>query len=112
MADDTNNMSGRNPRDCSSQTRMRSSNDCSTQSNKRSSVFRQSGENTNTPQTNEKRSVLLPLKRVFSTVLVDVTNTVHSTPTELQSGIFNHIRSVERQTESSRGLQSGVFTHY
>ncbi|KAF3586355.1 hypothetical protein F2Q69_00031640 [Brassica cretica] len=81
---------------------MRSSNDCSTQSNKRSSVFRQSGENINTPQTNEKRSVLLPLKRVFSTVLGDVTNTVHSTPTELQSGIFNHIRSVERQTESSR----------
>ncbi|KAG2265847.1 hypothetical protein Bca52824_072926 [Brassica carinata] len=88
MAGDTNNMSGRNPRDCSSQKRMRSSNDCSTQSNKRSSVFRQSGENTNTPQTNEKRSVLLPLKRVFSTVLVDVTNTVHSTPTELQSGIL------------------------
>lgn len=108
MAGDTNNMSGRNPRDCSSQKRMRSSNDSSTRSNK-SSNLRQSGENTNTPQTNEKRSGLLPLKRVFSTVLGDVTNKVRSTPTELQSGVLNHIESVQRQTESSRGLQSQTF---
>ncbi|KAF8062154.1 hypothetical protein N665_1201s0007 [Sinapis alba] len=58
--------------------------------------------NSYTPQTNQKRSGLLPLKRVFRRVLVDVTNTVHSTPSEPQSGVLNHPKSILYSTESSR----------
>lgn len=103
MEDDNNKMNGSNPTDSSSQKRKRNSNDCSGQSNKRSSVYPRSSENTNTPQQTDKRSGLLPLKRVFSRVLGDVTNTVNNTPSEPQSGVSNHIESVHRLSESSRG---------
>ena len=56
----------------------------------RSNKSPQSSEKMITPQQTDKRLVLLPLKRVFCRVLSDVTNTNHDTPSEPQSGVFNH----------------------
>ncbi|CAN6893335.1 unnamed protein product [Brassica oleracea var. botrytis] len=73
MEDDINNTNGRIPKPKSSQNFLRSS------------VSPQSSENNFTPQQTDKRSGVLPLKRVFCRVLSDVTNTNRDTPSEPQS---------------------------
>ncbi|KAH0872212.1 hypothetical protein HID58_069574, partial [Brassica napus] len=73
--DDINNTNGRIPKPKSSQNFLRSS------------VSPQSSENRITPQQTDKRSGVLPLKRVFCRVLSDVTNTNRDTPSEPQSGL-------------------------
>ncbi|KAH0891365.1 hypothetical protein HID58_053794, partial [Brassica napus] len=78
--------------------------DLSSQPKKRSSTLVQDLENSNTPQTTHNRSGLLPLKRVFSRVLADVTNTVQQSPSDPLSQVFNHPESVHYSTKSSRGL--------
>ncbi|KAH0939593.1 hypothetical protein HID58_007054 [Brassica napus] len=100
MEDDINNTNGRIPKPKSSQNFLR----CS--------VSPQSSQNRITPQQTDKRSGVLPLKRVFCRVLSDVTNTNRDTPSEPQSGVFNHPQSVHTQTESSRGKDFRIYTHY
>lgn len=74
--------------------------------NKRNSSFVRDLENANTPQSTRNRSGILPLKRVFSRVLSDITNIVESTPSEPFSQVLNDHESVRNSTKSSRGLIS------
>lgn len=101
MSDDTNSSHDRHTKDCSSLKRKMCDSVLSSQPKKRSSTLVQDLENSNTPQN---RSGLLPLKRVFSRVLADVTNTVQQSPSDPLSQVFNHPESVHYSTESSRGL--------
>ncbi|KAL0884705.1 hypothetical protein Bca101_008686 [Brassica carinata] len=68
---------------------------------KRSSAFLTDSEVTNTPQVRQKRSGLLPLKRVFSRVLADLTNIVQASPTTPQSEVLNHSESVPPSIDES-----------
>lgn len=70
---------------------------------KRSSAFLTDSEVTNTPQVRQKRSGLLPLKRVFSRVLADLTNIVQASPTTPQSEVLNHSESVPPSIDESSG---------
>ncbi|CAN6894805.1 unnamed protein product [Brassica oleracea var. botrytis] len=101
MSDDTNSSHDRHTKDCSSLKRKMCDSVLSSQPKKRSSTLVQDLENSNTPQN---RSGLLPLKRVFSRVLADVTNIVQQSPSDPLSQVFNHPESVHYSTESSRGL--------
>ncbi|KAF2619856.1 hypothetical protein F2Q68_00040408 [Brassica cretica] len=99
MSDDTNSSHDRHTKDCSSLKRKMCDSVLSSQPKKRSSTLVQDLENSNTPQN---RSGLLPLKRVFSRVLADVTNIVQQSPSDPLSQVFNHPESVHYSTESSR----------
>lgn len=60
-----------------------------------------------TPQLRQNTNGVLPLKRVFSRVLADLTNTFQNSQNTPQSEVFNHpLKTSHSIHESSGNIQS------